>query len=551
MFRLRGKTTESIHGEGPVTTDWSPSSRVWIIAAVLATECVLIGVTRHPWCKPHKYISAGIVFCCALLFFGRERLRTISWNESSISVRFAVLLHGCGLALVTGAQVYLLYYASPGTRLGQVAVGLWCCGAAILPLSLAASLFSLHNLLLLPARLGRAWAYASLCTLPAIFAGSVSQFCWDAPKSQVAPVLQAATFHGVHAILSLFYTGVISEPKTHLIGTSGFQVIVAGACSGIEGIALMLVVTVGWIFYLRRELRLVRALLLVPVALGVVWVLNLVRIASLIAIGDAGHEAVAMGGFHSEAGWILFNSVAIGFLLAANQVTWLRKTVPSGVEAPVGAQNTINMTAVYVLPFLAVLATSLISNAASSGFEWLYPLRLVAALAVLWAYRREYRKLDWSFGWLGVLAGAVVFAAWLGLDRSSHGGVASTALATGLARLTTSERLSWIVARVAAAVVTVPIVEELAFRGFLARRLISPNFEDVRFRSIGWMAVLVSSAVFGLMHGKMWLAGILAGVIFVLVARLRNRIGEAVAAHATANLLIAIWVLTRGDYRLW
>jgi membrane protease YdiL (CAAX protease family) len=49
----------------------------------------------------------------------------------------------------------------------------------------------------------------------------------------------------------------------------------------------------------------------------------------------------------------------------------------------------------------------------------------------------------------------------------------------------------------------------------------------------------------------MWIAGTLAGIVFALVAKVRGRLGEAVAAHATANLLIALWVLARGDYRMW
>ena len=209
------------------------------------------------------------------------------------------------------------------------------------------------------------------------------------------------------------------------------------------------------------------------------------------------------------------------------------------------------MAAVYLLPFLAVLAASLVCRAASSGFEWLYPLRLIAALAVLWAYRRQYRRIDWRFSWLGVAAGVAVFAVWMALARSDLGAAASSPLAEGLAGLNLVERTAWIAARVLAAVLTVPIAEELAFRGFLARRLQSSDFEDVPFRSLGWVAVIVSSIAFGLMHGSMWLAGTLAGIAFALVARHRGRLGEAVAAHAAANLLIAMWVLARGDYRLW
>jgi CAAX prenyl protease-like protein len=100
-------------------------------------------------------------------------------------------------------------------------------------------------------------------------------------------------------------------------------------------------------------------------------------------------------------------------------------------------------------------------------------------------------------------------------------------------------------------VVTVPVVEELAFRGYLARRLQAEDVEAVPYRSLGVVAIVVSSLTFGALHGQLWIAGTAAGVAFALVARRRNRLGEAVAAHATANLLIAVWVLTRGDYRMW
>jgi membrane protease YdiL (CAAX protease family) len=49
----------------------------------------------------------------------------------------------------------------------------------------------------------------------------------------------------------------------------------------------------------------------------------------------------------------------------------------------------------------------------------------------------------------------------------------------------------------------------------------------------------------------MWVAGIIAGVVFAVVAKWRNRLGEAIAAHIVANLLLTLWVLTSGSYGLW
>ena len=43
----------------------------------------------------------------------------------------------------------------------------------------------------------------------------------------------------------------------------------------------------------------------------------------------------------------------------------------------------------------------------------------------------------------------------------------------------------------------------------------------------------------------------IAGMVFALLLRRRGRIGDAVVAHATANLLLAVWVISRGDWAQW
>jgi CAAX prenyl protease-like protein len=100
-------------------------------------------------------------------------------------------------------------------------------------------------------------------------------------------------------------------------------------------------------------------------------------------------------------------------------------------------------------------------------------------------------------------------------------------------------------------VITVPVSEELAFRGFLLRRLISADFESVSFQRWSFLAVVVSSLAFGLLHGDRWIAGTMAGVLYAVAQRWRGRIGDAVAAHAVTNALICIWVLWGGHWSLW
>jgi CAAX prenyl protease-like protein len=102
-----------------------------------------------------------------------------------------------------------------------------------------------------------------------------------------------------------------------------------------------------------------------------------------------------------------------------------------------------------------------------------------------------------------------------------------------------------------AAVFTVPLAEELAYRGYLMRRLTHREFDSVPFQSVRWPALALSAVVFGAAHGSLWLPGIAAGVAFGWVLVRTGRLGEAVAAHAVANGLIATTVLIAGQWQLW
>jgi CAAX prenyl protease-like protein len=197
-----------------------------------------------------------------------------------------------------------------------------------------------------------------------------------------------------------------------------------------------------------------------------------------------------------------------------------------------------------------ILGAAMISRAATGRVEWLYPLRFLAAGAALWFFRRKYFALDWTCGWAAPLTGVAVFFIWIAMDRGS-GTHTDNGMAAGLAAWPATARIAWLAFRTVAAVVTVPIAEELAFRGFLLRRLVSSEFESVSFRRFSPFAFLVSSVAFGLMHGDRWLAGTLAGMLYAGVLMRRGSMGTPVVAHATTNALLAGWVLFYGRWDLW
>jgi exosortase E/protease (VPEID-CTERM system) len=305
----------------------------------------------------------------------------------------------------------------------------------------------------------------------------------------------------------------------------------------------MLVFCISWLWYFRREYYFPRALLVIPSALLLMFLLNAVRIGALVLIGNAGYPDVAIVGFHSQAGWIAFNAVALGVAIVARKSTWLNRTAHQASTA-----NTGNLTAVYLLPLLAILAAGMLTRALSAGFDLLYPVRLVAVAAVLWAYRRRYVQMDWRFSWRAVAVGSAVFFFWAAFD---HWFGAPMGMPATLAQESDPLRVFWIACRAVAAVITVPIAEELAYRGYLMRFVASRNFDTVALRDVRWPALVVAALVFGAAHGSMVVPGILAGVAYGLLAIRTNRLGEAVGAHATTNALIAIAVLGFDQWQLW
>jgi exosortase E/protease (VPEID-CTERM system) len=519
--------------------------RLALLGALLAAEWLPISslvVTR----RHGQAIARGVVVFASLFLTlgylksaseirrlaGLARFRPISWRFS---------------ALHLGAMSVFLLLSSPlathaaGARAILLDMG-WF-GSGILGIVSAAAVFIAPAFWLeLFRTTGNLWMFA----LPAgIAAPKLVTLSWSAWNNSAWRWITDLTFGSVQWALRPFLPHLVSDRASLTIGSSKFAVAIGDACSGIEGIGLILVFGAGWLWLFRREFRFPRALLLLPAGIAVMFALNTARIVALVLIGNAGAPGIAMGGFHSQAGWIAFNAVALGFSLAVPRASWftVKESGPPQAERAVS-----NPTVPYLLPLASILAAGMISRAASAQFEWLYPLRFFAAAGALWFCRRSYRELLWKPGWLSLLAGTAVFLMWIALDRGPH---PDNGIAAGLASLSAPARLSWLIFRTLAAVVTVPIAEELAFRGFLLRRLVSSDFELVDFRRFTYFALAGSSVVFGLMHGDRWLAGTVAGVVYALVMLRRGHIGDAIIAHATTNALLAVMVLAGGNWQLW
>lgn len=481
--------------------------------------------------------AAAFAVALALLIYVRPGTTLSQANTAGRDAPFRPLwlaLHGALMVLVAAALYHL--YGDHGLHLPFALLA-----SAALLLSVAAALALLVALAPWPLwrratrAIGLRLAYAAIAAAVATGAILWSQELW-APTAQL-------TFGLVRDLLLPILPGLKADAATRILRTPHFAVEVSSICSGLEGVGLMLAFCSAWLLYFRAEYRFPRSLLILPAGVLLVFALNILRIAALVLIGNAGYPQVAIYGFHSQAGWIAFNCAACGVAWVSRRSRWLSRSSPRHEEA-----STTNPTAAYLLPFLAILAAGMISRATSSGFETGYALRLVFAGAALIALWRPLAKLDWRFGWVGIVAGAAVFALWLG---AAHFLLARQAMPAALGIMSPRGRDLWIAGRLATGVLAAPVAEELAYRGYLMRRLLAADFESVPFRSVGWLSLLVTAVAFGVLHGAFWLPGILAGVVYGLVLVRSGRMGEAVAAHVTTNLLIAVAVLAAGQWQLW
>jgi exosortase E/protease (VPEID-CTERM system) len=350
---------------------------------------------------------------------------------------------------------------------------------------------------------------------------------------------------------------VLYDVHLRAVGLPGFVVEVSNVCSGFEGIGLMVAFLGGYILLYRKELRFPHVLLLLPMGIAAVWLANVARIVALILIGGFLSPSVAMGGFHSKAGWLFFCVIALGFIALSRGSSWFAVPTPQDAATddeddaavaaepePVDASD--NPTLPMLLPLLTLIAAALVTGLMTAGFDRLYGARIVAAAAVLFIFRRSYRELGWGLGWHAVAIGAGVFVLWIGLVPRSG----ESPIPGALEAMSGVEATSWVLFRVLGSALVVPMVEELAFRGYLLRRLQNRDFTQVPPDGFGALSLLTSSLAFGFLHSH-WIAGTLAGAAYALAQRRRGRIADAVVAHAVTNGLICIDVLAFGSWSLW
>ncbi len=360
--------------------------------------------------------------------------------------------------------------------------------------------------------------------------------------------LSEATFHLSYWFLSLYESDIYLNLAERQLAVNGFLIRIDHQCSGYEGIGLIIAFTSVYIFAFRKSLKFPNVFLLYVIGVPLIWVLNGVRIALLASIGGHFSPEVAVTGFHSQAGWMMFLLVTVGLMLVSSQMRFFRLDLPEATEIR-KIDPGMELAIALLAPFIALMLASIFVSAFSAGGwgEWLYGLKVLAVGVVLWWYRGIYAELVDRVSFVSILAGLGVAVLWIVMDNDAERQVT---LANWVGALSQTGFATWFSVRLAGTVIMVPIAEELAFRSYVYRAFIGRRFETVSHGQFAWIAFIGSTLMFAAMHAGRFTEAFIAGGVFALVMVRTGRISDAVAAHMVANLAIAIWACISGQWSL-
>ncbi len=157
-----------------------------------------------------------------------------------------------------------------------------------------------------------------------------------------------------------------------------------------------------------------------------------------------------------------------------------------------------------------------------------------------------------------VLAGAAVFVLWVAPDVLLPGyrqhWLFQNAFTGSLASSMAPESLTdpaAIALRILRAVIVVPLVEELFWRGWLMRWLIRHDFQSVPMGSYDRQSFWLTAILFATVHGPYWDVGLVAGAVYNGWLVRTKSLADLVLAHAVTNACLAAFVLWTNRWEYW
>ena len=212
----------------------------------------------------------------------------------------------------------------------------------------------------------------------------------------------------------------------------------------------------------------------------------------------------------------------------------------------------------YVVPFGAVIALLAVRpylplSPLAEQAVWI--LVMTAVLAGVARPALDFRIRNWGGS---LLIGLAVFAIWIGPDRifpgyHAHWLFTNSITGSVAASLPESSRgdAAVLTLRTLRAALFVPIAEELFWRGWLMRWIVSQDFTKVPLGAWSARAFWIVAVLFAAEHGALWDVGLAAGILYNWWMVRTKSLGDVILAHGVTNLVLSAYVIFANQWQYW
>lgn len=183
---------------------------------------------------------------------------------------------------------------------------------------------------------------------------------------------------------------------------------------------------------------------------------------------------------------------------------------------------------------------------------WVYPLQTLLCAAVLVYFRREYEFRRFRRPIFSILVALLVFVLWIAPQQFF--GFPPRAVGFNPDTFSGEPGLFWstVVFRFIRLAVVVPFVEEIFWRGFLLRYLISEKFEAVPFGTFSRFSCAVVTVAFGCSHSLPdWPAALMTGALYNYLAYRTKSLTSCICAHGLTNIALGFWIFATKQWGFW
>lgn len=212
----------------------------------------------------------------------------------------------------------------------------------------------------------------------------------------------------------------------------------------------------------------------------------------------------------------------------------------------------------YIAPFLIFLLFLAVGPRLPIEASWEGALRVAILAIVCWICWPREISLRPRLPVESIAIGAAVFVLWIAPDLLISGYRANFLFSNSLIGHTHSSlspadlENSWVLVwRVARAVLIVPVIEELFWRGWLMRWLINQDFQSVPLGAYSPLSFWVTAILFASEHGPYWDVGLLTGIVYNLWMIRSKSVSSCILMHAITNGVLSAYVIATAQWQYW